>query len=244
LFVTHNTRTGGKLIKQLYRFAEKCCQEVASAFVYIWHPDALDTFSNYFSTISHFADTREALWTSTITLSHWKLLPTNISTDSSDPFHEGKENAGRTNGIFPPKKVTTSEVATSEYVLEERSSSLVITGDANGYNWICTIWSSLTDFKSIKNSIKRLPEILQLFIHQQASGRCIVFLIILEHICEKLASEYSRILEHLDSIVELGVSCGVVKSQMTANQAPNSREKSCLRDSNGKSTIRSINSSG
>ena len=229
----------GKLIRRLYRFAEKCCQEVVSAFVYLWHPDALDTFSNYFSTISHFADTREALWTSTIILSHWKLLQTNIPTDSSDPFHEGRENAGRANGIFPPSKV-----ATMGKVLEERSSSLVITGDAHGYNWICTIWSSLTDFKSIKNSVERLPEILQLFIHQQASGRCLVFLIILEHICEKLASEYSRILEHLDSVVELEVSCGVAKSQMAANRAPNSRKKSCLRDSNGKPMIRSISSSG
>jgi hypothetical protein len=127
-------------------------------------------------------------------------------------------------------------------VLEEHSSSLVITGDAHGYNWICTIWSSLTDFKSIKNSIDRLPDILQLFIHQQASGRCLVFLIILEHICEKLASEYTKILEHFDRVVELGVSCGIVKSQMTANQALNSRKKSYLRVSNGKSTIRTIRS--
>jgi hypothetical protein len=205
----------------------------------MWHPDALDTFDTYFSTISHFADTREALWTSTITLSHWKLLPTNIPTDESDRFYEGKVNAGRTNGIFPPSKVT----ATGK-VLEERSSSLVITGDAHGYNWICSIWSSLTDFKSIKNSIDRLPPILQLFIHQQASGRCLVFLVILGHLCGKLASEYSRILEHLDSVVELGVSCDTIACQMTANQAPTARRKSCLRDSNGRKMIRSTSSSG
>jgi hypothetical protein len=208
----------------------------------MWHPDALDTFDNYFSTVSQFSDKREALWTSTITLSHWKLLPDNVPMDSSNRFHEGRKNAGRSNGIFPPDTVSASG-----RVLEERSSSLVITGDAHGYNWICSIWSSLTNFKSIKKSIDRLPPILQLFIHQQASGRCLVFLIILGHICGKLASEYSGVLEHLDSVVELGVSCGVVKCQLTANQAPNSRRKSCLRDSSGRSTmstIRSISSSG
>ena len=171
-----------------------------SAFAYVWHPDALDTFDNYFGTTSHFADTRDTLWTSTITISHWKLLKSSQPKDPSNRFHESEINAGRKDGKFPPEKV-----ARSGKILEERSSSFVITGDVNGYNWICSIWSSLTNPEAIKEDIDRLPRILNLFIHKQATGRCLIFLIILGHICGKLASEYIGILKHLDSVVELGV---------------------------------------
>jgi hypothetical protein len=182
-------------------FAEKCCPEVVSAFAYVWHPDALDTFDNYFGTTSHFVDTRDTIWTSTITISHWKLLESDRPIDRSDRFYEGGIRSGRKDGEFPPKTVSSSWK-----MLEERSSSLVITGDVNGYNWICSIWSSLTNSAAIKTDIDRLPRILHLFIHKQATGRCLIFLIILGHICGKLANEYVKIIEHLDKVVELGVS--------------------------------------
>jgi hypothetical protein len=89
--------------------------------------------------------------------------------------------------------------------VEERSSSLVITGDPSGNLWICTIWSSLTDSESISAPVHSLPKILQRFIHQQACGRCLVFLVLLGHLCEKLAGEYELILSRLDVIVGLGV---------------------------------------
>jgi len=47
--------------------------------------------------------------------------------------------------------------------------------------------------------------VLQRFVNQQASGRCLVFLILLGHLSEKLAEEYEAILKRLDTIVELGV---------------------------------------
>jgi hypothetical protein len=89
--------------------------------------------------------------------------------------------------------------------MEERSSSLVITGDPSGYFWTCSIWSSLTEHKLVSGLIEALPQVLQRFINQQVSGRCLVFLILLGHFSEKLAEEYDSILKQLDSIVELGV---------------------------------------
>jgi hypothetical protein len=186
-------------------FAEKCCPEVVRAFAYVWHPDALDTFDNYFSTASHFLDARDTIWTSTITISHWKLLRDDQPIDKSDRFHESEVGAGRKDGEFPPKTVSTLWK-----MLEERSSSLVITGDSDGYNWICSIWSSLTNSSSIKGDIDRLPQIMHLFIHKQATGRCLAFLIILGHICGKLAEEYNEIVQYLDRVVELGVSNSLV----------------------------------
>jgi hypothetical protein len=122
----------------------------------------------------------------------------------------------RNNGDFPPlsiarldfgkkpRKIIGSLEPTD--IVEERSSSLVITGDPSGYLWICSIWSSLTDADSITPPIHSLPNVLQRFIHQQACGRCLVFLILLGHLCEKLAGEYEMILSRLDIIVGLGVS--------------------------------------
>lgn len=89
--------------------------------------------------------------------------------------------------------------------MEERSSSLVITGDPSGNFWICSIWSSLTEHDSVSALIRSLPQVLQRFINQQACGRCLVFLILLGHFSENLAGEYDTILKRLDGIVELGV---------------------------------------
>lgn len=90
-------------------------------------------------------------------------------------------------------------------VVEERSSSLVITGDPSGHLWICSIWSSLTDSEAISGSVKSMLPVLGQFIHQQACARCLAFLILLGHLCERLAAEYDEILSSLDKIVGLGV---------------------------------------
>ncbi|KAE9369730.1 hypothetical protein N431DRAFT_345331 [Stipitochalara longipes BDJ] len=188
-------------------FAQKCCPSIVKGFVYLWHPDALDTFDDYFGATSRFQERRETVWTTTITISHW-CVGSNSDKDPAQ-FQETRKN-----GDFPPagiaalggdtysSRTTTGEAAT--YIMEERSSSLVITGDPSGYFWICSIWSSLTEHESVSVLIQSLPQVLQSFINQQVSGRCLVFLILLGHFSEKLAEEYESILKRLDTIVELG----------------------------------------
>lgn len=185
----------------------------------MWHPDGLDTFDNYFGASPRFAENRETMWTTTITISHWSIRPT-------DPSHYNREwldqlerfSEDRSNGDFPPVGIAKLGFSSSgqpgkniepmkpSYIIEERSSSLVVTGDPSGYFWVCSVWSSLTDYDSICSPVQSLPSVLQSFINQQASGRCLVFLILLGHLCEKLALEYATILSRLDTIVELGVS--------------------------------------
>ena len=104
---------------------------------------------------------------------------------------------------------------TPTYVMEERSSSLVITGDPLGNFWICSIWSSLTEHDSVSALIRSLPQVLQRFINQQPCGRCLVFLILLGHVSENLAGEYDTILERLDGIVELRVRISLFLSEAT-----------------------------
>lgn len=166
----------------------------------------------------------------TTTTSSWSIRPTSLSPEHIERF---KEN--RNNGDFPPVSIATlgfdnnkkgkkPEQMPPTAIVEERSSSLVITGDPSGYLWICSIWSSLTDSKSISVPIHSLPKILQRFIHQQACGRCLVFLVLLGHLCEKLAGEYEMILSRLDVIVGLGVSLyfdhrGIIADSMAIGES-------------------------
>jgi hypothetical protein len=198
-------------------FAERCCPPLLKAFICGWHPDALDTFDSYFGSSSRFSDTREAMWTTTITISHWSIKEAKLPKAQTDRFYEG-----RIKGLFPPDSIAALSLLEAEkgsgksmsindkppktVEIEERSSSLVVTGDSHGVFWVCTIWSSLTKHKALASHINSLPAILQLFIHQQVSGRCLVFLIILGHLCEKLAEEYENMLDELNKVVDLGVS--------------------------------------
>lgn len=54
--------------------------ETMRALVYMWHPDALDTFESHLGQLSQFSDFQqqvprggEDIWVTTITLSHWRL---------------------------------------------------------------------------------------------------------------------------------------------------------------------------
>ena len=133
----------------------------------------------------------------------------------------------RNNGDFPPVSIARLGFGTNPrkspdnleptVIVEERCSSLVITGDPSGYFWICSVWSSLTDAESITEPIFSLPSVLQKYINQQACGRCLVFLILLGHLCEKLAGEYEMILSRLDFIVGLGVSLTLCGNHHTTN---------------------------
>ncbi|KAK0100648.1 hypothetical protein ONS95_007101 [Cadophora gregata] len=191
-------------------FAEKCTPVLVGAFIYMFHPDGLDTFDNYFGSVSRFTESREVtMWATSITISYWSIRPVSISQAHAHMF---KEN--RNNGDFPPTSIarlgsrTTAPKRTGSAeptdVVEERCSSIVITGDPAGHLWICSIWSSLTDSESITQPIHALSDVLQRFIHQQACGRCLAFLLLLGHLCEKLAGEYEMILSRLDVIVGLG----------------------------------------
>jgi hypothetical protein len=146
-----------------------------------------------------------------IMLFSWSIRPRTVSKANLERFEEN-----RSNGDFPPESIARLK-SKSEWskkgekwrgpaIVEERSSSLVITGDPSGYLWICSIWSSLTDSESVAHPIHTLTKILQRFVHQQSCARCLVFLILLGHLCEKLTVEYELILTRLDVIVGLGVS--------------------------------------
>jgi hypothetical protein len=199
---------------------------MVKGIIHLWHPDALDSLDTYFGNISRFGETREAMWTTSITISHWKLGNADnktravLSRADTDRFKEGKN---RKKAGFPPPSVLTGDAkkdskrkGDNRTFVEERCISLVLTGDPFGYNWTCSLWSSITNAHQVGNCIKSSLPRLQHFIHQPASGRCVFFIFLLGHICETLADKYKQILNRLDIIVDLGVSFLISIASKTA----------------------------
>jgi len=82
----------------------------------------------------------------------------------------------------------------------------VITGDENGFSWTCSVISSILDESVIAQCTKDITDILEMFINQQYSGRSLVFVVFLGHICEKLARDTEHFLHTLDKIMDMDVS--------------------------------------
>lgn len=133
----------------------------------------------------------------------------------ADPYADPR----RQNGEFPPRNIAdlstntpslTTKLEDSEHIVEEQSTSLVFTGDRQGYMWLCSVLSPTVDSRSVAEAIcdkkKGVPRLLKKFIHQQGSARGLVFMLLLGHVCEKLASGYEVLLDRLDDIMEIGVS--------------------------------------
>jgi hypothetical protein len=221
------------------RFSKQCSPELLGAWIYLWHPDALDTIDDYFGTESRFVNSKEKLkWITSINIaqyvSHqsvvpsfylgrcllffesWTLRPDALSDRDLDRFDEN-----RSNGDFPPRSVARlgldsakktrrrkKKLATEALpIVDERSSCLVMSGDQQGYFWQCSVWSSVTDAEGVaEQSIRATEKVLHHFINRQGSARCLVFLVLLGHLCEHVAIHYDDVLSRLDDILGLGVS--------------------------------------
>ncbi|KAH8205701.1 hypothetical protein TruAng_000195 [Truncatella angustata] len=179
----------------------KVTPALVGATLYLWHPQALSAFDDYFGPNSRFMDSREGMsWTTSINISHWLISEGSIDSIWENSFHEG-----RNYGNFPPDTIPVIAELQKECILEERSSLLVFTGDSLGHLWICSMWSSLVEPDALRAVVAGdIRRVQQIFIHQQSTGRCLVFLILLGHICENLAVEYERILKRLGLVVGLG----------------------------------------
>jgi hypothetical protein len=122
---------------------------------------------------------------------------------------------------FPPRSVADSRKAAEELdgmirhpsKIHELAMSLAITGDEKGRSWTCSIVCELFDEKAVSGYMAEAARILQMFIHQQHAGRVLVFLLILGHMCEKLAEECDWFMRELDGIMEMNVSLYPFPSQ-------------------------------
>ncbi|KAI9736318.1 MAG: hypothetical protein M1834_001204 [Cirrosporium novae-zelandiae] len=215
-------------IKHRILFAQRFSPSMAQAFIYVWHPDALDTFDEYFGSRSRFTDTKpesdSSIWTTSITISHWGFKSKDFPEELSEQFSEQRDT-----GPYPPEKLPgpsskssslkgsndkTSTKSTENSTqkddeqekgtqLEKRSSSIVFTGDPLGHFWTCSMVSSIIDKRHMDKYVLEVQDVSRLFIYRQASGRLLSFLILLGHFCHKLAEDYTVLVNDLEDRVGL-----------------------------------------
>jgi len=171
-------------------------------------------------------------WTTSITVAAWGLRPTSFPEDLVARFDEGRKH-----GEMPPKKLLamagpdkerrwiktrqnsseTEEPMTRQ--LEEQASTIVISGDPHGTFWKCSILSPLfrdepdaskdDSEPSSTACVREVEEIVQLFVHRQAAGRRMSFILLVGHLCHLLAEEYQSIVTYLDEVLDISVSLPV-----------------------------------
>lgn len=171
----------------------------------------MDTFDNHFSEFSHFYDSRNDIWITSISLSFWGFEWS--PKGDTGPFHEGREKAP-----FPPPNVslrfnskshwwkTIPETAESpQKTLEEGKSSLVLSGDRFGFWWKCSVISPILPDSTMEFCRQITLERLEEFVHQPFCGRCLIFLGFLGAICDSISSRYESILGELAKEIKLDV---------------------------------------
>ncbi|KAK0735987.1 hypothetical protein B0T21DRAFT_383668 [Apiosordaria backusii] len=144
-----------------------------SGFSYLWQPAAKLRLSDHLSSISRFTEIKQG-WTTSITISYWALR-------SSISVQKDKRLAGELHGqssVFPPDNIAQFGPASGlpRDTMEEQSSLL------------------------ISNHVQ---PVLDRFIHQPSTARCLVFLMLLGHLCETSALKYDKILTRLDDNIEI-----------------------------------------
>lgn len=201
---------------KLSSFIQRCSPSIVRAFIYMWHPQSIDTFDDHFRNSSNYLDTKNETWTTSITISYWGFKKN--SGTSQRLFHEPRDTAP-----FPPKMVSLYQkarstkrskrqshesesnfLAAAKYV-KEGASSIVISGDKSGRWWICSFISSTFPEDVMRTTMDDARDTMTKFVHQPSSGRCLVFLAFLGALCENLALEYEHILDELTRAINLGV---------------------------------------
>jgi len=231
--------------------------------VYLWHPDAIDTFDDHLGDVSNFYDSTvqsltgsEDTWVTGITIKHWRLLSEGeakvreaektvemcerkkrldkLKDIGAKKTEEGKGEDAAQNWTddgeksplgwdmkdyrFPPDTVSDGR-STNESpwggesdpshrlsMIHELGLSLVITGDETGRSWTYSIICELFDEKQVASYASEVAHTLQMFIHQQDTGRQLAFLLLLGYVCERLAEECECFMKALDNIMRYDVS--------------------------------------
>jgi hypothetical protein len=129
-------------LTQYSRFAERCSPQGFSALIHMWHPDSLETLNTYFSSsasfVPTFSDARSNYhddWLTSITLHHWNFARDDFPEGLTKVFDKERESGQVPPKSFMNKTSSASSDTKSLKILEERASSVVMSGDARGDFW-------------------------------------------------------------------------------------------------------------
>jgi hypothetical protein len=172
------------------------------------------------------------VWITSITISHWRLqteaenyiyiLEQEFEADDKKPepperrkhhfFGDAVDSEGKEPfTLFPPPTVSDQRSPAEDgqpqlSTIRELSMSVVFTGDRMGRCWTCSILSEVIDEEAAQKYTQEINEILQMFIHQQYTGRMLSFILLLGYLCESLSKECEKFTVELDKIMGMDVS--------------------------------------
>lgn len=141
-------------------------------------------------------------------------LPDDSLTDGESSDDDEVRGPGpSTSTAFPPASVEDWRGREADDLdpqnqlssISEQSISLVITGDGMGRSWTCSLVCDLIDERMVVKYAAEIKTILQMFIHQQYTGRALVFTYLLGQICKALSMECERFMNQIDKIMGVKV---------------------------------------
>lgn len=185
----------------------------------MWHTDALDAFDDHLGTVSRFFNGRTSsgstdVWITSITIAHWDL------EYNDELIPKVFDEARGEKAWFPPSGVVgvrrsifrkmlwfwpTQDRGSNNLDIGETASTLVITGDDKGFSWTCSVISSILEESTVAQCAEDTTDLLEMFKHQQYSGRTLVFIMFLGYICESLAHKNEQFLHTLDKVMDMDV---------------------------------------
>ncbi|RYP70483.1 hypothetical protein DL771_005420 [Monosporascus sp. 5C6A] len=190
-------------------------------FVYVFHPESADGFSNHISRFSDFSSETRGTWVSHITLRCWSLTRTDEGPEMAkskerSPFKELRNIDSQNKEDLPIKlpdglktALKTINVAVSESenaspsVIKLEVSSIVLSTNMLGDFSKCTIITKHFSRKELKWLAQKSEELWQTFVHQPQTGRCLVFMHILGFLCQKIAREFDKTMEYFVETLKL-----------------------------------------
>jgi hypothetical protein len=185
----------------------------------MWHTDALDAFDDHLGTVSRFFNGRTSsgstdVWITSISIAHWNLEYNNEFVPNVFDEARGEKAWFPPSGVAGVRKSVfrkilwfwpTQEHDSSNLDIGEAASTLVITGDEKGLSWTCSVISSILEEPVIALCAEDSTDVLEMFKHQQYSGRSLVFIMFLGYICESLAQKNEHFLHTLDTVMDMDV---------------------------------------
>lgn len=203
----------------------------------MWHSDAMDAFDAHVGSTfaSRFIDSREGNsnlinrddeterpWTTSITIFHWEFIESFLPKDIATIFNEEQHPEI----MFPPANVPQNKIKKKQMAvakakssdkkepqtkhLRERSSTIAITSDTVGTFWTCSVLTSSISVEAMSAFAEDLVTPLGTFLHQRSTGRQLIFLSLLGHLCENVAKGYDEILRKVDDAVGNTVSASTI----------------------------------
>jgi hypothetical protein len=208
----------------------KLSKHLLRLLLYVIHPESSACLSSHILCLSRFSCQRGNTWVARITLRSWipqsvegtggdtSNVSSNADKDAYISLPKIDSDADEDAAISLPAILSNVEPWQTNNVTGERlkpqkpepfkltMSSLVLSTNAFGDFSKCTIISETVDDARLAKFVADIHNLWQKFVHQPQTGRCLVFLLALGIMCERIAEQYTKAIKAFVSLLNLDVS--------------------------------------